>query len=233
MSVYAGPEIANSGLVLCLDAGNPVSYSGTGTVWSDVSGQGNNATMFGAVPYEIDTAPCFNFATVTGTGANNASLGFQFGNNMIPTTGNFTLSCWVKNMPASVEQTGFFSNAPGSDGYRFGIGLNGIYFLIGPTYVESVVAFSSTLSALVWHNVTTVFSRTTAQILVYRNGVLENSFAIPASQTAFSNLVPGLVRSACCGIYTGKLGTFAAYNLALSATEIAQNFQALRGRYGI
>jgi hypothetical protein len=45
MSVYSGPDIADSGLTLCLDAGNPVSYPGTGTTWADVSGQGNNGTL--------------------------------------------------------------------------------------------------------------------------------------------------------------------------------------------
>ena len=47
MSVYAGPKITDSGLVLCLDAGNPVSYPGSGTTWRDVSGQSNNGTLVG------------------------------------------------------------------------------------------------------------------------------------------------------------------------------------------
>ena len=52
MSVHAGPEIANDGLVLCLDATNSKSYPGSGTSWYDVSGNNNhftiNATAFNA-----------------------------------------------------------------------------------------------------------------------------------------------------------------------------------------
>jgi hypothetical protein len=224
--------IVTSGLVLNLDAGNTSSYQSGGTTWSDLSGNGNNATMFGSVPYEIDVAPCFNFATITGTTSANASLGFTFTTAMIPTTGNFTLSFWVKNMPASVGQQGLFSNTGGANGYRFGIGRNGIYYLIGPDYTENSVGFSATLSADAWHNVVAVFSRTTAQILLYRNGVFQGTGSMPASQTAFSNNPPGIVRSACCGIYTGKLGAVSAYNRTLSATEILQNFKATRTRYG-
>jgi len=228
------PSIITSGLVLCLDAANRKSYPGSGTTWTDLSGRGNNATMFGSVPFETDVTSCFNFATATGANAANSSLGFTFVSNMIQTTGDFTFSCWVKNPNASVGQTGLFSNSGGGDGYRFGVGLNGIYVLIGPTYTEFVIPFSSTLSSSLWYNVVAVFSRTTASILLYLNGVFQNSGSIPVSQTAFNGAqVPGLVKSACCEIYTGKIAGFSAHNKALSAAEVQQNFNALRGRFGI
>ena len=230
--------IVTNGLVLALDAADRNSYPGSGTTWTDLSGNGNNGTMYGSIPFGTDVTSCFDFATVTGIGPGNASanasLGFTFNSNMIPTTGNFTFSCWIKNPNASVSQTGLFSNSIAGDGYRFGVGLNGIYVLIGPTYTEFVIPFSSTLSSSLWYNVVAVFSRTTASILLYLNGVFQNSGSIPVSQTAFNGAqVPGLVRSACCGIYTGKLAGFSAYNRALTAAEVSQNFNALRGRFGI
>ena len=45
MSAYGGPEINDSGLVLALDAGNTKSYPGSGTTWTDLSGNGLNATI--------------------------------------------------------------------------------------------------------------------------------------------------------------------------------------------
>ena len=42
MSYSNGPRIATDGLVLCLDAGNSKSYSGSGTTWNDLSGNGKN-----------------------------------------------------------------------------------------------------------------------------------------------------------------------------------------------
>jgi len=233
MATNYSPKIVTDGLVLCLDAVNRKSYPGSGTTWTDLSGRGNNATMFGSVPFETDITSCFNFSTATGASSQSSSLGFTFGSNMIPTTGNFTFSFWIKNPNSSSSQVGLFSNAGGADGYRFGIGLNGIYFLIGPTYTEGTVSFSSSLSASLWYNVVAVYSRTTASFLLYLNGVFQNSASIPASQTAFTNTAPGLVRSSCCGIYTGKLGSFSAYNRALTATEILQNYKAPKGRFGL
>ena len=47
MSYSNGPRIATDGLVLCLDAGNSKRYSGSGTTWNDLSGNGKNGTING------------------------------------------------------------------------------------------------------------------------------------------------------------------------------------------
>ena len=233
MALAHSPRLVTSSLVLCLDAGNTKSYSGSGSTWRDLSGKGNNATMYGSVPFSTDVAPCFDFATATGASSAASSLGFTFGSNMISTTSNFTFSCWIKNPNTSVGQVGLFSNAGGGDGYRFGVGTNAVYYLMGPTYTEGTVSFSSTLSASLWYNVVGVYSRSTLQFLLYLNGVYQNVASLPSTQTAFTNSTPGLVRSACCAIYTGKLASFMAYNKSLDANEIAQNYAALRGRFAV
>lgn len=238
MSVFAGPEITNDGLILCLDAINSKSFNNT-TYWNDISGLNNHAVMYGTVPVSSDGGACFDFSTVTGANASSASLGFTFSSNMIPTTGSFTLSTWIKNPPTVVGQCGMFSNSGSGDGYRFGVGLNGIYWLIGPTYSEGGINFISPISASTWNNVTCVFDRSgvfhsgAPYIDLYLNGVYQNQTTINATQTAFISAVPGLVRSACCALYTGKIARFSAYNKALSAVEIKQDFNAHRGRFGI
>ena len=234
MGFHRGPKIVTNGLVLALDAANTKSYPGTGTTWSDLSGNNNNATMFGSVPFQTDIAPCFNFATATGANASTSTLGFTFTSNMIPTTGNFTLSCWIKNPNSGSGQVGLFSNSVDGTGYRFGVGLNGIYWLIGPNYAEGTIAFQQNLSASFWYNIVAVFNRTTARIFLYSNGIYQNQAVTQASQTAYSNsLVPGLVRSACCSIYTGKIGTFSAYNRSLTEAEIQQNYNNTKSRFNL
>jgi hypothetical protein len=229
---YAFGQIVTNGLVLALDASDKNSYPGSGTTWFDLSGNNNTATMFGTVPFLIDTSQCFDFATATGAGASSSTLGFTFASNMISTTGNFTLSTWIKNPNTSAGQVGLFSNAGGGDGYRFGIGTNGIYYLIGPTYTEGNLAFSSTLSSSLWYNVSAVFNRSGTSILLYLNGVFQSSVTIP-SQSVMQNAAPGIVRSSCCGIYTGKLSSFMAYNAVLSQSEILQNYNAQKTRFGL
>ena len=242
MSVFSGPEIIETGLVLHLDAVNSKSYNGS-TIWYDVSGNNNTATMYGTAPFSTDGGGCFDFTTVTGAAASSASLGFTFASDMIPTTGSFTLSCWIKNPPSSSGQVGLFSNAGGADGYRYGIGTNGVYTLIsgagGVGYSEPTTSFLSTLSSALWYNVVTVFDRSgtfnsgTPRWQLYLNGVLQNNTNMVASQPAFTSNAPGLVRSSCCQLYTGKLAMFSAHNQALSAAQIEQNFNALRSRYSV
>ena len=226
------PKIVTDNIVLHLDAGNPKSYVGSGTSWRDLSGGGYHATMYGTVPYETDTTPCFNFGTASGTYSYNVNMGFTFGGNMVPTTGDFTFSCWIKNPNNSSGQVGLFSNAGGADGYRFGIGTDGIYYLIAPGYQEGNVSFSSVLSSSLWYNVVCVYNRTAAKILLYRNGVYQAQTSIPVSQTAFTAVTPGMVRSSCCGVYTGKIANFMVYSKALSADEVLLNYSALKGRFG-
>lgn len=234
MATFYNPKIITDSLALCLDALNTKSYSGSGTTWNDLSGRNNTATMFGAVPFETDVVPCFNFSTATGASSAASTLGFTFASNMVQTVGDFTFSCWIKNPNSSSGQVGLFSNAGGADGYRFGIGTDGIYFLIGPNYTENAVTFTSTISTTVWHNVVAVYDRTTSKnVRLYRNGVYQNAVSIPTTQTAFFDTTPGLVRSPCCGVYTGKIASFQVNNKALTELEIRQNFNALRGRFGI
>lgn len=244
MSVNAGPDLIENGLVLCVDALNSRSWPGAGGTWYDVSGQNNTAFMYGSVPTSTDGGACFDFATVTGASSGSASLGFSFNTNMIPLTGSFTLSTWIKNPPALVGQCGLFSNAGGANGYRFGVGRDAGYVLMsgagGEGYSEPALSFTSALSASLWYNVCMIFDRVgtnsggTPQWQLYLNGVYQTATNMNTPQNvATTTAPPGLVRSACCTLYTGKLATFTAYNRALSATEIAQNFNALRGRFGV
>lgn len=205
-------------------------------VWRDMSGGNYNATTYGNIPFSTEDGGCYDFSTVAGSTSQTSTFGFSFVNNMVPTTGNFTISTWIKNPPTNVIQSGLFSNAGSADGYRFGIGKDAIYWLIGPTYAESTVAFLNTLNSTSWYNVTAIFARSeaTPQIRVYLNGVFQNSGNFNVSQTAFTNTAPGIIRSPCCmPLFNGKLATFNVYNRALSASEIKQNFDAVKSRFGL
>ena len=51
MAISYNPRIVTDGLVLALDAGNPKSYPGSGTTWTDLSGNGNNGTLTNGPTY--------------------------------------------------------------------------------------------------------------------------------------------------------------------------------------
>lgn len=233
MAMRYNSQIVNDGLVLYLDAGNPKSYIGSGTIWNDLSKSGNNATAYGSPVFSTDGKGCFDFSTATGVASYAASMGFTFASNMVQTTGNFTFECWIKNPPAS-GQTGMFSNSGGGDGYRFGPGYDGVYVLIGPNYTEFGISWNGNLDSTKWYHVVTTWDRTSAyRINAFLNGSYKNYGGIPTTQTAFTTTAPGIVRSPCCGIYTGKLAVMKVYNKLLTADEILQNYNATKGRFGI
>jgi hypothetical protein len=243
MAIYYSPKTATQNLVLYLDAGNSQkSYPGSGTTWTDLSGRNNTASMIGSTPFSTDGGGCFDFATVTGSGgapSANASLGFSFASNMVSTTGSYTFSAWIKNPPSTSAQVTLLSNTGGGDGYRWGPRLGSVYVLVGPDYTETGINYSSSLNSSLWYNIVTVFDRAgsnnggTPQWQNFINGTLDGTASMPVSQTASTNGTPGIVRNPCCDLFTGKLAILSVYNKALTPTEIAQNFQALRGRFGV
>jgi len=234
MSINSPIKAVNTGLVLYLDAGNPKSYVGSGTAWNDLTKNGNDATAYGSPVYSTDGRGCFDFATATTSNgySSGASMGFTFASNMVPTTGNFTFECWIKNPPAS-GQTGLFSNAGGADGYRFGPGYDGVYVLIGPNYTEFGIGWASgNLNSSLWYHVVATWDRTSAyRINTYLNGAYSNYGSIPSTQTTMQNGAPGIVRSPCCNVYTGKLSTFKVYNRLLTGDEILKNYDSTKTRY--
>ena len=68
-------------------------------------------------------------------------------------------------------------------------------------------------------------------VYAYVNGAPTSSASLPSNQTQMINTTPGLVKSSCCTIYTGKLSTFTAHNRALTASEVLQNYNALKSRF--
>ena len=60
MGLFHSPKIITDGLVLLLDAGNPKSYSGSGTTWNDLSGNGNHGTNAN-MTFETDKGGVFDF----------------------------------------------------------------------------------------------------------------------------------------------------------------------------
>ena len=92
--------LSNSGLVLHLDAGHTASYSGTGTTWNDLSGNGSHVTL---------TSTTFNSASggsIVFSGTSYANFNANIGS-----TNTVTVDMWVKtnslNVPNGSMYFGF------------------------------------------------------------------------------------------------------------------------------
>ena len=87
-----------------------------------------------------------------------------------------------------------------------------------------------------WHHI--VCTRTSATAAIYINGVLTATGGGGGSWTGNNiwSAMDGLIGNNPNNIYywaNGSISVAKIYNRALSATEIQQNFNAVRGRYGI
>jgi hypothetical protein len=253
MGIAYNPRIVTDGLVLALDAGNAKSYPGSGNTWSDLSGNGNNATRTNNAGYggqvTYNSAGYFDYsmnspAVTAGAASGN---GFTMSNVIVPTTGGFSLSAFIRrntSEKSAGDRETIFSNTGGADGWRFGVFNSGaIYYLIGGAgavgYQEGSLG-GSTLMNGNWHMMTAVFDRAAVfgsyKIYGYIDGVSSGSVTINAGSggnVAFTSSAPGVGYGGCCDVFAGQIAQVLAYNRVLTAEEIKQNFNATRSRFGI
>lgn len=253
MAVAYNPQIVSNGLVLALDAGNTKSYSGTGEIWYDLSGNGNNATKTnnagygGQVTYDSSGFFDFSMNSPAVTAGANAGNGFYMSSVIVPTSGSFTINSVIRRnltVKAEGDRETIFSNTGSADGWRFGIGSGGyLYYLIGGAggvgYQEGTLG-GSNLNNGNWHMVTAVFDRAAQlgsyTVYGYIDGVSSGSVAISAGASgniAFPSYIPGVGYGGCCDIFAGQISIVSAYSRALASAEVRQNFNALRGRFSI
>ena len=224
MALQHSPSIATSGLVLCLDAGNPRSYPGTGTNWFDVSGNNNTGQLINGPTYTAGVNGYFTF-----DGVNDDVRTSLFSNART----NVTMTGWFYVNLGTVGT--FLNNGDDPAGYCIGIGS---YLSTADNQVTALFGYIRWILTGVyyqytgWHMVTMVLS-SDGTPSIYINGILVGTYPgtisnIPTAGTGFSVGSQWGIRYA-----NTRSSNVGFYNRALSETEIAQNFNALRGRYGI
>jgi hypothetical protein len=220
-------QIVTNGLVLNLDAGNSSSYSGTGTTWTDLSGNSNNGTLTNGPTYSSDNRGFFNF---NGT-SQYVNLGNKFNispgtaalwftvNNNITTTNTFNYRLFGKTTNYELRFTNTTSDAGNFGALQADIGGN-------------VTTSQRNWTANQWYYATLTWNQTSNVSNIYVNGVLDGTGTVSniTGQTT-GNFEIG--RSGTQGYLAGKISLFKLYNRVISAEEVSQNFNALRGRYGI
>lgn len=220
-------SIVRNGLVLHLDAANVKSYPGTGTVWKDLSGNGNNGTLVNGVGYNSANNGSMVFDGVddhvTRTTVTNDSLDFRtrmsFSVWVFPITGS-GLYIFAKNL-----NSGYADQQYGCDfeGNRTRFILSGNELLQSST---NSVPFNT------WTNICGTWDGSTQ--IIYINSVLNVQRSFSTTLTFKPNLFLGWRSSGSTTHYfKGSISNLMFYNRDLSAVEIQQNFNATRGRYGI
>ena len=218
------PAIVTDGLVLNLDAGFAPSYPTTGTTWYDVSSGGNNGTL--------TNGPTFD-------SANSGSIVFDGADDFIDVTnsgldisGNFTSEAWVNTDNYSTYRTIISwgvhaTNQDRSMWLESGTGKLCLYFY--PTNPNMAIGTSNVADGN-WHHCVATWDGTTGRI--YVDGVLENSLALTAGAYTYANTYIGK-NVANAYRFAGDISLGKIYDKALTPSEVLENYNATKGRFGL
>lgn len=225
MALIHSPRTVTDGLVLALDAGNAKSYPGSGTSWSDLSGKGNNGTLTNGPTYSSDNGGSIvfdgtnDYIDVSGTESLNA-----------PLTINFTLSIWVYPTKTGNWQGVFTKNR--STNTQVGLFLSSDnQFIFGFSGTGGNLV-GSTFSTNTWYHIVLVQTANTSR-KIYINGSLDatktSSFGTASSGSETFRLGQA---SGVNEYFGGRISNASIYNnKALTASEVLQNYNSLKGRY--
>ena len=246
------PAIVTNGLVFNVDAGFVSSYPRTNTTWYDLSGYGNNGTLI--------NGPVFNSTSggvIVLDGVNDI---VNFGNVNLSTTNKVSVSFWCKIIAYTEtqgigkvifevttnfnsSQTGFLvSYADDSNGSFLGqypllLALNGNAGYTIPAFNKNLV------NDLQWHHYVCIFdkSQTDAnnECKLYLDGVLRTPIFYPSGLMSdntnnFGNnplFIGG--RTGPVAPSNVQISNFLIYDRVLTQTEVSQNYNATKGRFGL
>ena len=232
MAIYKNtPPIVTNGLVLHLDAGSRQSYVSGSTTWSDLSGQANNGTLSGSILPTFNSA---NQGSINCSGSNWIDLGAKFNY----TSESFSFSYWVNANSLTTNQALqgpviLYKGSFNTNGYYTQINPSGsVLFVTNQSSANQISA--TTNGAIVtgsWYNITHTRSGSSARI--YINGI-DNTLTASIHTNPVTTTNPFRIANYQNGFIYGdfKTATFTGYNRALSATEVAQNYNALKSRFG-
>ena len=230
MAIGYNPNVVTNGLVLCVDAANNKSYSGSGTAWNDMTLSGNNGTLINGPTFNSG-----NGGSIVFDGINDYS---SFPTGFISSLTSFSVDSWFY----------WTDNGNWSRIFDFGTGTN-VYTYLTPSSDNAKVRFAITVSSFgseqrletskftsnTWNNVVITLSGTTGRMYVNGSLVQTNTGMTLNFSSLGSTALNYLGRSQWSSdpYLSGRISKFSIYNTALTADQVLQNYNAFRGRFGL
>jgi hypothetical protein len=227
---FTGAPVVDSSLKLWLDAAQTTSYPGTGTTWTDLSGNGNTGTFVNGPTYTSGSV------VFDGTNdyvlANNTSLNSQF------STTSVSHFSWVYPTGAGVLVSELGQTAPNSGYHDSNIEINASGAFSFSTWHGSLTnkVVSSNLSFNTWYYVGFTYNGT--NLIGYVNGVSAVTSGTISRATPGANLYYAIAHADSTNLGDGtfsnmRFGGMQIYNTALSNENVLTNYNAQKSRFGL
>jgi hypothetical protein len=250
MALSHSPKIVTDGLVLCLDAGDRKSYSGSGTTWYDRSGNGNNGTLVNGA---FNSEGYWDSVTNTGSQYNQDQLVFTVSHStslndaFTTTTKGWSIEEIVKindvTYPEAAAGTVVSSNAysANSVGFDWNHGINNNSFQMGLkstgsssgyeiSLVHSLPTKFKTLGQ--WLHRSLFWNRANGTMGLYYNGehIVTHDISTASGRTIYDG--GGITFGSLYGWHhDGSRASIKVYNKVLTNVEVLQNYNATKGRF--
>lgn len=227
MGLFHSPRIVTDNIRCCLDAGNPSSYSGTGTAWNDLSGFGNNFTNSNVT---YNAAGYFTY-----NGTNSQTIGGT-PNSFSADNNSSSVGVWFR--PHTVSPAANMAVFTDNFGPEYGI-----WVLTGGNatgYAYGGVGSAATANQWTYCVITVVAAAANSglgyTLKFYKDGVYINQ----ATGTVGNGLNDWPItlgydsqNSTNVAHFDGDIAIVQFYQSILSDGEVQQNFNAHRKRFGV
>ena len=217
------PPIITSGLQLYLDAGNVSSYPGTGTAWTDLSPNGRNGTLTNGPTY---------------SSAGGGSIVFDGTNDFVQCSGSVTTTAatfvaWIRRNGTQGSYDGILISR--------GTNVTGMMF---QSSNQLAYIWNNAVNAYTWQSgliipdltwcmvAVSVTSTSATAYLCQSSGITSATNIVSHTSTILNDIKIGQ-EDFGGRFFNGSIAIAQLYNTALSASEITQNFQADRARFGV
>lgn len=221
MSLHYSTNVTSNGLILFLDAGDTRSYPGSGTVWTDRSGQGNIANLANGVGFDST-----NKGSLIFDGVNDLATMSRV--PVVAASGLLSYSIWFKTSDTTKTQQALcITNWSNMLQYNGGVSFTWWSNI-------NVGALTFNVPAIVqnqWYNITV--SQNNSLLSVYLNGVSVYS-ATGVTNILNSNDIRNHIGGfGASRFFKGNIAQVLIYGRNLTATEAYQNFELQRTRFGV
>ena len=216
-------SIVTSGLNLWLDAGNVLSYSGTGTTWTDLSGNGRDGTLTSGPTYSA---------------TDGGSIVFDGTNDYVQCSGTLTVTAatfvaWIKRNGNQAQYDGIlFSRGTNTTGMNFYSSNQ-----LGYHWNDSSATYNwnsgLTIPNLTWCMIAVSVTNTTATTYLCQSSGITTATNTVSHGSSVLNDIKIAQDDAGSRFFNGNIAIAQMYNIALSAEQVSQNFQADRARFGV